>query len=113
MAQRILKAVRKHKAKFPNAAQARIVVHPVHDIEKGIDGLNAERNEALPNHMTPGERMERLVQALGRFVDDEPEQLGRGSETVWDVGERKITTDSRSYMRYLENSLTLIRHLLT
>ena len=90
MAQRVLEAVTKHKHKFSNSSQNRIVIHPAHDIEKGVDGLNAARNETLPDDMAPSEKMERLVQALGRFVDDEPEQLGRGTETVWDVSERLI-----------------------
>lgn len=75
--------VAKNKSKFANS-QTRIVIHPAHDVEKGVEGLNAARNESLPD-LAPGEKMERLVQALGRFVDDEPEQLGRGDETVWDV----------------------------
>lgn len=85
LAQRVLNAVSKYKAKHPESAQARVVIHPVHDMEKGLDGLNASRNETLPQDITKAERMERLVQALGKYVDDEPEQLGRGSETVWDV----------------------------
>ncbi|ORY32231.1 putative integral membrane protein [Naematelia encephala] len=38
-------------------------------------------------HPNPGKnpRIELLVNALGGFVNDEPEQLGRGRDTVWDV----------------------------
>ena len=54
-------------------------------MSRGLRGLNAARDEPLPENMTKDERMALLVQALGGFVDDEPEQLGKGGETVWDV----------------------------
>lgn len=75
----------KYKAKHPDSVKNRVIVHPVHDMEKGMEGLNAMRNEKLAENITKPERMERLVQALSGFVDDEPAQLGHGDETVWDV----------------------------
>jgi hypothetical protein len=59
--------------------------HPEHDAEKGITALNAARNEPLPEGTTKKERLDRLVSALGGYVDDEPAQLGQSDETVWDV----------------------------
>lgn len=60
-------------------------MHPEHDAEKGITALNAARNEPLPEGITKKERLDRLVSALGSYVDDEPAQLGQTEETVWDV----------------------------
>lgn len=91
----------KYKAKHADVSRTRVVIHPVHDMEKGIDGLNALRDEPLPEEITKEERMERLVAALGRFVDDEPEQLGRrGEETVWDVSAHHRVYDGRLMSRY-------------
>lgn len=91
----------KHKAEFPDAAKNRIVVHPAHDIEKGVDGLNAARNVKLPAEIAKAERMEMLVQALSGFVGDEPEQLGRGENTVWDVSRKRNKAESRSSTPFL------------
>ena len=77
----------KHKTKYHDTSDNRVVIHPAHDIESGLDELNAARDKHLPDEITKAERMERLVQALGGFVGEEPEQLGRGEETVWDVSE--------------------------
>lgn len=77
----------KYKEKHPDKDGARIVIHPVHDLEKGVLGLNASRDEALPPDLSKEERMDRLVSALGTFVGDEPDQLGKGEETVWDVSD--------------------------
>jgi hypothetical protein len=68
-------------------------MHPEHDAEKGITALNAARNEPLPEGITKKERLDRLVSALGGYVDDEAAQLGQTDETVWDVSGDRGTSD--------------------
>lgn len=86
LAQRVLKAVSKHKAaQKGRQAQLPKPVQPVHDAEAGIEGLNAAREEKMPSDLSREERLDRLTAALSKFVDDEPEQRGEGEETVWDV----------------------------
>jgi hypothetical protein len=67
-------------------AKGKTAVLPVHDVEKGVDVLNAPRDECLPIGITKEERMDRLVRALEPYVQDGSIERGEGEETVWDVG---------------------------
>ena len=86
LAKRVLKAVERHKAKqHGKDEKSENGIQPIHDVENGVDGLNAARNEGLREDITKVERLDRLTIALGGFVDDSPDQRGEGRENVWDV----------------------------
>ena len=57
----------------------------MHDVERGVSGLNASRDEAVPAGLSKTERLNRLTETLGGFVGDEAEERGQSEETVWDV----------------------------
>ena len=98
----MLNAVAKRKIQNQSAGNGMPAVRPAHDVEKGVTGLNAARNEFLPDHLSKTEQLDRLVHALGHFVGDGAEERGRGEESVWDV----CTTCSTIIWQYLLKVMT-------
>jgi len=88
LAQRVLVAVRKHKAKFYPTP------HSLEVLKKSTNGLvdgKLDRDTRIPGCITKTQRLDLLTKALSEYVDDEDAQLGKTDQTVWDVS-RLITT---------------------
>lgn len=85
LARRVLDAVADHKVKEPFTGKSGDIPHPVHDVEKGVTGLNAARDEPLPDGICKNERLTRLSQALSPFIRDQSQERIQSEETVWDV----------------------------
>lgn len=82
LAQRVLSAVRKHKAKFYPTP------HSLEVLRKSDGTLVAgkyDRDTSLPPCLTKTQRLDMLTKALFEYVDDEDAQLGKTDRTVWDV----------------------------
>jgi hypothetical protein len=88
LAQRVLEAVRKHKAKFYPTP------HSLEVLKKSTNGLvdgKLERETRIPSCITKTQRLDLLTKALSEYVDDEDAQLGKTDKTVWDVGRLSCT----------------------
>ena len=84
MAQRVLVAVRKHKAKFYPTP------HSLEVLKKSTNGLvdgKLDRDTRIPGCITKTQRLDLLTKALSEYVDDEDAQLGKTDQTVWDVSQ--------------------------
>jgi hypothetical protein len=84
LAQRVLVAVRKHKAKFYPTP------HSLEVLKKSTNGLvdgKLDRDTRIPGCITKTQRLDLLTKALSEYVDDEDAQLGKTDQTVWDVSQ--------------------------
>ena len=84
LAQRVLIAVRKHKAKYYPTP------HSLEVLKKSKNGLvdgKLDRDTKIPGCITKTQRLDLLTKALSEFVDDEDAQLGKTDQTVWDVSQ--------------------------
>ena len=111
LAQRVLIAVRKHKAKYYPTP------HSLEVLKKSKNGLvdgKLDRDTKIPGCITKTQRLDLLTKALSEFVDDEDAQLGKTDQTVWDVSQfNQDNTDDRSSIHFRETYSILIKLLPT
>ena len=81
LAQRVLKAVSKHKAKRAKESEKGT------DAERAAASGDTSETASVKDFadLTKDERLDMLVAALGHFVDDDPVQKGEGDQTLWEV----------------------------
>lgn len=96
LAQRVLIAVRNHKAKFYPTP------HSLEVLKRSTNGLvdgKLERDTKIPSSITKTQRLDLLTKVLSEYVDDEDAQLGKTDQTVWDVSrvDWTVLTSGPSY----------------
>jgi hypothetical protein len=107
LAQRILSAVRSHKARFfPTPHLIELL-----RARSGLMAMKMHQDAKLPPGITKTQRLDLLTKALADYVDDEDAQVGKTDLTVWDVSRPDhFNVQSDTYRYYIRSHASCLIH---